>query len=221
MTALISHDRMTTERCIQYCYNLGYPYAGLQDGAECRCSDETYSDLGQASEDDCNTVCDGNPQEICGGGWRNSVYSTANLRCIVKASQRPTTNTPLNASVYQGCFKDSFWSRTMTAFVFHHGMTTEWCIQYCYDQGYPYAGLQNGEECRCSDETYSGLGQKPEDDCHTVCGGNPQEMCGGDWRNSVYSTANLEGCTAEVTQPSTTIGKPLLLKVTEHNTSLG
>jgi len=39
----------------------------------CFCGD-SYGLYGKGNETDCNSNCGGNPSQICGGGWRNSVY---------------------------------------------------------------------------------------------------------------------------------------------------
>lgn len=71
-----SNSGMTINMCVQHCSDLGYPYAGLEWYAECFCGDETYGSQGERSDDECNTACKGNSEEMCGGGWRLSVYAT-------------------------------------------------------------------------------------------------------------------------------------------------
>ena len=45
--------------------------------------------------------------------------------------------------------------------------------------------MQDYDECYCGN-TYGGYGKADEADCNTECNGNSTQMCGGDWRNSVY-----------------------------------
>jgi hypothetical protein len=64
---------MTTERCIEYCREKNFPYAGTQYGQQCFCG-ITYGKSGPSGN--CTMPCAGNSSQICGGGWANSVYRT-------------------------------------------------------------------------------------------------------------------------------------------------
>ena len=59
-------------------YFQGYDYAGLQARAYCSCGN-TYGSHGLASESECDETCTGDTSQICGGGWRNSVYKTGKI----------------------------------------------------------------------------------------------------------------------------------------------
>lgn len=61
-------------RCVNTARQQGYAYAGLQWYGECWAGNELRHD--RAAESDCNTPCGANPSQICGGGYRNSVYAT-------------------------------------------------------------------------------------------------------------------------------------------------
>jgi len=52
----------------------GYRYAGTQQSVYCFCGNK-YDTYGAANT--CNTNCKGNPNQICGGSWANSVYETS------------------------------------------------------------------------------------------------------------------------------------------------
>jgi hypothetical protein len=65
----------TVSQCFADCKHRGYFYFGLQDGRECFCGD-SYARYGRAYSRDCNKKCKGDSREICGSGWRNSVYKT-------------------------------------------------------------------------------------------------------------------------------------------------
>jgi len=54
---------------------VGLKYAGVQNGNQCFCGN-SYGRYGVKSESDCNKKCSGNADQICGGSWRNNVYST-------------------------------------------------------------------------------------------------------------------------------------------------
>lgn len=60
--------------------------------------------------------------------------------------------------------------------------------------GFKYAGIQYGNQCRC-DNDFGIHGKVDDSECDAACAGESsppaenQQKCGGDWRNSVYSTA--------------------------------
>jgi len=64
---------MTVEKCVTSCASKGFKYAGTQYGSQCFCG-MTYGKYGKSNA--CSMPSAGNPDEICGGFWANSVYST-------------------------------------------------------------------------------------------------------------------------------------------------
>ena len=66
---------LNVNMCISMCRDNNYAYAGLQYHRQCFCDDVIPTVEVPASE--CNATCDGNIQQICGGTWRYSVYSTS------------------------------------------------------------------------------------------------------------------------------------------------
>jgi hypothetical protein len=49
-----------------------------------------------------------------------------------------------------------------------------------------YAGTQDAAQCFCGDTP--GV-QAPETNCNSTCAGDNTQICGGEWRNSVYEVA--------------------------------
>lgn len=85
---------------------------------------------------------------------------------------------------YIGCFKDT-WTRDLSVFMTSNpGMTTEKCVSLCREKGTAYAATQYGQQCFCGN-TYGKYG--PATNCDMKCAGNPAEICGGSFANSVYS----------------------------------
>lgn len=64
----------TPGACVALARAKGYPYAGLQYQGQCFAGEAVPPKKAPAAE--CNTACLASPLENCGGGWRNSVYST-------------------------------------------------------------------------------------------------------------------------------------------------
>jgi uncharacterized protein (DUF2345 family) len=64
----------TVESCTQQAAAAGYAYAGVQWYGECWVGNTLgYT---QVADSECNTPCNANPSEMCGGAWRNSIYRT-------------------------------------------------------------------------------------------------------------------------------------------------
>jgi hypothetical protein len=64
----------TAASCRALAASAGYAYAGTQWYGECFAGNEVGYE--EVSNDECNTPCSANPSEMCGGGWRNSIYES-------------------------------------------------------------------------------------------------------------------------------------------------
>ncbi|KAL5005852.1 hypothetical protein ScPMuIL_017010 [Solemya velum] len=223
----INIDLNTPEFCINYCLKQGFPYAAVQYTTECHCG-ESFGKHGKAEETDCNLACSGDPKELCGGRWRQRVYSTAETDCgappelknarvefnSTKAGNNATytckieigvpisqdvmcqddgtwsshqLNCLRKADLLLGCYVDSSDRDLDGDFINIDLNTPEFCINYCLKQGFPYAAVQYTTECHCG-ESFGKHGKAEETDCNLACSGDPKELCGGRWRQRVYST---------------------------------
>jgi hypothetical protein len=70
-----NNTQMTTEQCVATCKGRGFAYAGTQYGSYCFCGN-SYGRYGSQGRP-CDQPCSGNGNQICGGAWANSVYSTS------------------------------------------------------------------------------------------------------------------------------------------------
>ena len=61
---------MTNDRCRNTCASRGFVFAGTQFGSSCFCG-ARYGQIGPATN--CNVGCSGQPGEMCGGAWANSI----------------------------------------------------------------------------------------------------------------------------------------------------
>ncbi|XP_070555662.1 sialate:O-sulfotransferase 2-like [Ptychodera flava] len=66
-------DDMTVGKCLKFCRDGGYTYAGVQNRKQCFCGSD-YNKYGEKKAADCGSHCVGNDNENCGGTWRNGVY---------------------------------------------------------------------------------------------------------------------------------------------------
>ena len=98
--------------------------------------------------------------------------------------QVPLPKIPVVA--YLGCFSDSS-TRALPDQLFIE-TTIDNCINTAKMMGYKYAGLQYYGYCFAGNTL--GYAKLPESDCNTPCTLESQEICGGSWANSVYSTGN-------------------------------
>ncbi|KAI5246626.1 WSC-domain-containing protein [Aureobasidium subglaciale] len=95
------------------------------------------------------------------------------------------------------------------------GMTVEYCQSYCTKRGYPYSGVENGNQCFCDLAINPTTIIKDQvnfmDGCNIVCPGNRTELCGGAFYTMIYNntdpsfvkTTNLAKSVIQLTYPVT------------------
>jgi hypothetical protein len=88
---------------------------------------------------------------------------------------------------YVGCYTDGA-TRALPKVLAWSNATVESCIAAAKSQSFAYAGLQYGGECRAGNTL--GAAKVADSECAMPCTANSSEVCGGPWRNSVYSTAS-------------------------------
>jgi WSC domain len=168
----------TIENCKTLCGTSMFSFAGLQNGNECWCGDNLPSP--KLTETSCAMVCSGNPNQICGMGWMNSIYATG----VQKSSG------------YAGCFVDSS-ARILPVVVYADDKNTvERCKSSCLaapSGPYKYAGVQHGNECWCGNTNLDTLQKVEDTSCSMRCTGSSSQYCGAAWRNSIYATGYV-GC---------------------------
>lgn len=176
---------MTPQKCIATCRSRGFAYAGAQFAAWCFCGNG-YGRYGSA--DNCNMRCNGDPSQICGGSWANSVYDVA-LGTQVAPGSSVQAPSPAPAGGL-GCFKDDF-ARDLNGYSVTTGdMTVQKCVATCAGRGFAYAGAQFAAWCFCGN-TYGRYGRA--DNCNMACNGDPRQICGGGMANSIYATGIQTG----------------------------
>lgn len=168
--------RMTLQLCADICRQKGFRYAAAQYGAQCFCGN-SYGRHGKAAN--CDMMCAGNSNEVCGGSWANSLYELGAFG-VTGGGDRDSTTT----GNYQGCFKDTE-NRDVSGYNYYSDqMTLQSCANRCREKGYKYAASQYGSQCFCGD-SFGKYGEATN--CNMKCAGNGNEVCGGFWANSVYS----------------------------------
>ncbi|ORX38896.1 glycosyl hydrolase family 71-domain-containing protein [Kockovaella imperatae] len=84
-----------------------------------------------------------------------------------------------------GCVVDAHTRVLSESFKTTKSMTTEYCLTYCAQKGFTYAGTEDSSQCWCGNSIPQGLGTSAAG-CNAACGGNANEICGGPWRLSFY-----------------------------------
>lgn len=199
----------TPASCIERCDAQNSIYAGVEFSNECHCGTGLKGTPQAAPTSDCNMACTGDADLSCGGSFRIQVRTLAsNTRLPTLRHQRALTYPllslatqvykspalPLGASNLQGCFVDTPATPAFGAPVVHHTFATTLelvtqCIEFCGHIGYPFAGVEAGEDCQCSFGLAPGALVTDESECNSLCPlppGDGQEFCGGVERLMVY-----------------------------------
>jgi WSC domain len=92
-------------------------------------------------------------------------------------------STPVSS--YVGCYVDAS-TRALPDWLINSNTTVESCIAAATAAGYAYAGLEYGGQCFAGNSL--GYAESPASQCDMPCQADHNEICGGVWRNSIYST---------------------------------
>ncbi|KAJ7659257.1 copper radical oxidase [Mycena polygramma] len=194
------------EGCTAACFAAGYPFSGAEYADECYCGTSISTGAAQTAATDCNMLCAGNSQELCGGPNRLSMfnYTGADRGGLVGpvggggggggGGAGPTTVFPVTDLpkpwTYVGCYVDNAHGRIVANQEPDNAkLTMESCVQTCSAQNFTVATAEFGVQCFCGTELIAGATAAPESDCNMGCGGNATEACGAGNRMSVYSTS--------------------------------
>ncbi|KAJ7846108.1 WSC domain-containing protein [Mycena olivaceomarginata] len=187
-----SSASLTVESCISTCKSRGFSYAGMEHADECYCGTGYSVPAVKAPETDCSMACAGSASEVCGSGFRLSVYtsdpagSNSNLvlppywgktsQCIVEASSGPALPAGWSPSM---CAVDNP-SRILTG---HQStetaLTPASCITTCAGLGFALSGVENGNECYCGNILTNNPVGARDNQCATPCSGDASQNCGG------------------------------------------
>ncbi|GIL87751.1 hypothetical protein Vretimale_13082 [Volvox reticuliferus] len=172
-----SETAMTIGLCRSQAQLYGVQFYGLKGGYECFGGNNVARLMSPGGG--CNTLCSGDPSEICGGSEAVSVYITPR-----RQSPPPPRITP---GCYVGCFADMANNRTLANLVAESDeMTIDSCRKAARAQGYAYFGVEAGRQCFVGNEI-----APPRTDpvtCDYRCAGDASQICGGDWAISVYNS---------------------------------
>ncbi|KAK7924877.1 WSC domain-containing protein [Apiospora marii] len=194
--------KMTVEECLAYCDSNGYRYAGAEYYYQCFCGDTIATGSKMVADSSCNTPCDGNKTETCGGAGFLSLYTNPKNN-----GPQPNTGVPGWNSI--GCYSEGTNGRTLT-YQANTGNANSalTCTAACAAAGYTLAGTEYSGQCFCGNSFQNG-GAPATSGCSMLCSGNQTEICGGPDRLNVYSSsgAALPSGTTTTAQTGTTTAK--------------
>ncbi|KAJ7726893.1 WSC domain-containing protein, partial [Mycena metata] len=177
---------LTVESCVSTCKSRGFTYAGMEYADECYCGTGYAVSPVTAPESDCSMACAGNSTEMCGSGYRLSVYSSE----AVSASN--TLVLPIYWGKNSSCIVEASTGRTLSGnSLIDSGMTVGKCVSLCDSNGFIYAGLEFADECYCGNTLSAanggGVPASSSSQCNMPCAGNSGEICGAGFRLTLYS----------------------------------
>ncbi|OCF41274.1 hypothetical protein I317_04932 [Kwoniella heveanensis CBS 569] len=175
----------TPQMCIDGCSELGYKYAGVENGKQCFCGNVPQTTT-RLPVSQCNTPCAGNSTGVCGGPSAMDLYTTTNAKVTVqsKAATKPEG--------YLGCFLDAGSNIAFPNYYSYNfaQMTVEVCKQSCLELGYSYAGVENGNQCRCGNTAPQTAQYVQSLTCTKNCTGNAAQTCGAGGYLEAYALSN-------------------------------
>ncbi|CAM9715370.1 unnamed protein product, partial [Ectocarpus fasciculatus] len=198
-------NAMSPAICASYCETLGSTFFGVQFYSECFCgaSNADYDKHGSLPDADCELLCDANPDFFCGGTNAMEVFTieapeetqapattplvAEPIAPVAPSPTTPITPTPTDAN-FLGCWADAEDPRVFPESLktVSETMTTATCAATCAD--FAYYATQWSIECWCgNNDAYDVNG---EGACDFECGGDPSDICGGNFAMSVYSTGS-------------------------------
>ncbi|VDI67005.1 Hypothetical predicted protein [Mytilus galloprovincialis] len=92
----VFYTSLTIDFCFRGCADDGFKYAALMsiDRQWCLCGNESNVDLARTepvSESECDTPCNGNLSQICGGRYRISLYRITTVSRDLEVKSVPTS----------------------------------------------------------------------------------------------------------------------------------
>jgi len=198
-----SSSAMTPMTCINGCNELGYAYAGLENGQFCFCGSQFQG--GQSlPESSCSNPCSGNSSAVCGG------QSTLDLYSMAAATVSLTSLPEVKLGNYMGCFVDSGSTTALTDYSYQTStMTVPTCLQACTEFGYNYAGVENANVCKCGKTAPATTRVPTPINCVRACVGSSSQTCGAGGYLEVYN----------LTKSSSTVGLNLTKSASASSTS--
>ncbi|KAI1394131.1 putative glyoxal oxidase [Hypoxylon trugodes] len=186
--ATTTSNSMTIEKCVEFCSDKRFRYAGTENHNECYCGNELPIDV----EEDVDLT-------KCGGANRLTLFFKSHIIS-------PQPNTGIANWTHIGCYsQDAVGSGLISrAPVPESQVDGASCTGVCHEAGYTIAGTKDGGECYCGN-SFEDSAVTADGGCNIACNGNKSEVCGGSSQLNVYR--NDMKYPAFIKSPSATIAK--------------
>ncbi|KAG8669333.1 hypothetical protein FPOAC1_008725 [Fusarium poae] len=187
-SASFTGSSVSLDTCFAFCNKLNYPLFGMEYGRECYCGYAPKTQATIAQDGDCKMPCAGDSTQKCGAGNRVSIWNNTMYTPTVSTEG---VNSPPK---YLGCYTEGIEARALgdAQMTDKNKMTVEICAAFCSSKGYPYLGVQKGQDCYCSKKGPSnGSVEAPASQCGMACKGDKTQKCGATKRLNVYKLARV------------------------------
>ncbi|KAH8090992.1 hypothetical protein BXZ70DRAFT_899029 [Cristinia sonorae] len=178
-------DDNSPATCTAACDALGFPFAGVEFGAECHCGTGFTSSITNVPHTQCNMACSGNTTEHCGGPALIEVFSGPDPP---RAAQLPEG---WSAFAPAPCAQDSaarmFTDTLIAGPILAATDTPAACVNFCVQNGFTKAGVEGGDECYCGTEFRDTPQSLDPAECDLPCQGAPGVTCGGNFAIQLYT----------------------------------
>jgi hypothetical protein len=181
---------MTIDECVDMCRN--YSYVGLEYGSQCWCSNSIQNGAFPVDDDQCDMLCAGDPQQICGSRNALSIFMPP----------PPAPDDPVRNITYApaGCYAEPRdGTRALDQSVTSSSaMTPTACYNICGMSGFLFAGLEYGAECWCDNKLSPKATLVDPRHCNMKCIGDDRHTCGGRLLLNLYNGTYNPSAAAEL-----------------------
>jgi hypothetical protein len=200
----------TNDHCTTTCLGLGYIFAGTQYSHECWCGNAIP--IQKDDDKNCNSLCTGNTNQICGGDGYLHDSSHISLFADLTKFSGNTTSQPLQLTQsvgnynFLGCYGDSNGRTLNDKATNSNTMTVEICQAFCgsFSPPYQYFGLEFAAECYCDTKLNPASKLLNPSYCNMPCKGSNSEYCGAGSVMQIYGLGNGTTSSALTVSVSTT-----------------
>lgn len=182
-------DTLSVESCQNLCLVNYYGLAGLENGSICSCGNglQTYSSTLGHVDSACNTRCNGNFSEVCGGLNPSTGQTYLSVWNSTSNAIIPTFVHQVGAYPRVGCFRNININTTTASYPGPLAISVESCVSFCISSSnQPYAYLKDGQTCYCAASLPASASLWDDVRCTKTCAGNSREFCGGSEGVLVY-----------------------------------
>lgn len=175
---------LSVESCQNLCLENYYGLAGLENGSICTCGNglQSYSSTLGHLDSACNTRCNGNSSEVCGGLNPSTGQTYLSVWNSTSKAIIPTFVHQVGSYPRVGCFRNiNINTNTTTAsYPGSLAIAVESCVGFCISSSnQPYAYLKDGQTCYCAASLPASASLWDDVRCTKTCAGNSREFCGG------------------------------------------